>query len=189
MEPGKQPDWLDADALKSAAETIEAAVTDTGERLVDLSATSTVLLVFLRHSGCTFCREALSDIAASRSRAESAGIRIVLVHMGDEEGINQLLKELSLLNAISEEMRNRFFAIWLPILIGVFGEALPLAAFASSAASIRLTFDYDGQIQTKVAYDEGEESAIRYDAVSVLVESGGKSGTTSCQTRRISCRK
>ena len=83
MEPEKQPSWLDADALKSAAETIEAAVTETGERLVDLSEKSTVLLVFLRHSGCTFCREALSDIAASRARLADAGVRIVLVHMGD----------------------------------------------------------------------------------------------------------
>ncbi len=96
MEPGTEPAWLNSDALKSAAETIEAAVTQTGERLVDLSANSTVLLVFLRHSGCTFCREALSDIAASRARTEAAGVRIVLVHMGDWTGISHMLDKYGL---------------------------------------------------------------------------------------------
>ena len=92
MEAGIKSGRLDADALKIAAETIESATTQNGERLVDLAANSTVLLIFLRHSGCTFCREALADIAASRARAEKAGIRIVLVHMGDWTGISHLLK-------------------------------------------------------------------------------------------------
>jgi AhpC/TSA antioxidant enzyme len=50
----------------------------------------------LRHSGCTFCREALSAIAASRARAEEAGIRIVLVHMGDWAGMSHLLEKYNL---------------------------------------------------------------------------------------------
>jgi len=42
--------------------------------------------VFLRHFGCTFCREALADVAAARERLEAAGARVTLVHMaGDRE--------------------------------------------------------------------------------------------------------
>ncbi|MGP1310160.1 MAG: hypothetical protein ACTS27_08185, partial [Phycisphaerales bacterium] len=39
-----------------------------------------LLLVFLRHAGCTFCREALADVAKRRRRIENAKVRIVLVH-------------------------------------------------------------------------------------------------------------
>lgn len=61
------------------------AVTQSGDTLAALSAASPVLVVFLRHAGCTFCREALSDIGHSRAAIESTGARIVLVHMGDME--------------------------------------------------------------------------------------------------------
>ncbi|OFW44936.1 MAG: hypothetical protein A3J29_18235 [Acidobacteria bacterium RIFCSPLOWO2_12_FULL_67_14b] len=38
------------------------------------------LVVFLRSFGCTFCREAMADIAAVRSEIEAAGASIVFVH-------------------------------------------------------------------------------------------------------------
>jgi peroxiredoxin len=53
--------------------------------LDELTRLSPVLLVFLRHAGCTFCREALSDLAERREEIEKAGTRLVLVHMGTEE--------------------------------------------------------------------------------------------------------
>ena len=59
--------------------------TNMGVTLDEVSRISPVLLVFLRHAGCTFCREALADIAEQRKEIESAGARIVLVHMGPEE--------------------------------------------------------------------------------------------------------
>lgn len=43
-----------------------------------------VLLVFLRHTGCMFCREALSDLAERQVEIEDEGARLVLVHMGHE---------------------------------------------------------------------------------------------------------
>jgi len=60
---------------------MESMITNKGERLIDLSFRKPVLLVFLRHFGCTFCREALSDIARSRKSIENMGIDIVFVHM------------------------------------------------------------------------------------------------------------
>ena len=58
--------------------------TNAGTTLAELSEESPVLLVLLRHEGCTFCRNAMSDIARSRSQIEKLGTRIVLGHMGTE---------------------------------------------------------------------------------------------------------
>lgn len=55
-----------------------------GRSLEELSRGRSCLVVFLRHSGCTFCREALADIKAAREELESRGVLPVLVHMGDE---------------------------------------------------------------------------------------------------------
>lgn len=61
------------------------ARTEDGQTLDELSRENPVLLVFLRHAGCPFCREALSDLARQRRRIERMGIQIVLVHMGSSE--------------------------------------------------------------------------------------------------------
>ena len=74
----------------AAARLLEQVQTEAGHRLVDLTEQSPVLLVFLRHAGCTFCREALSDIAEIRPALEAAGTRIVLVHMGDQAAMQTL---------------------------------------------------------------------------------------------------
>jgi peroxiredoxin len=57
----------------------------TGETLAEITAKSSVLLVFLRHFGCTFCREAVEEISRKRSTIESAGTRLAFVHLGTEE--------------------------------------------------------------------------------------------------------
>ncbi len=56
-------------------------VTNRGMTLHELSEVQPVLLVFLRHFGCTFCREALADISKERSNIEKMGTKIVFVHM------------------------------------------------------------------------------------------------------------
>jgi peroxiredoxin len=82
--------------VSGVASVLERASTDSGERLVDLVQACPVLLVFLRHAGCTFCREAVSDIAKVRGEIESNGTRIVLVHLADRSGIEQLVQRHSL---------------------------------------------------------------------------------------------
>lgn len=56
-----------------------------GESIASLSSDRPVLVVFLRHSGCTFCREALQDLSDQRGKIEAGGACIVVVHMGDNE--------------------------------------------------------------------------------------------------------
>lgn len=64
---------------------LENTPTSSGDSLAALSQKSPVLLVLLRHEGCPFCRNAMSDMARLRDRIENAGTRIVLGHMGSAE--------------------------------------------------------------------------------------------------------
>lgn len=58
---------------------------NSGLSLAEMARQSPVLLIFLRHFGCSFCREAISDIARQRKRLENRGVRIVFVHMAPEK--------------------------------------------------------------------------------------------------------
>lgn len=96
--------------------------TQDGMTLDELSRLSPVLLVFLRHAGCTFCREALADLAAKRHEIEQAGARVVLVHMGTEEHGAKFFARYGLENAqrISDPERALYRAFGLPR--GSFGD-------------------------------------------------------------------
>lgn len=72
------------------------AKTDQGLSLNDMSHSWPTLLIFLRHTGCMFCRETLGDIAAQRSRIEAAGTRMVLVHMSREQTVTRLVHRYGL---------------------------------------------------------------------------------------------
>ena len=63
-----------------------------GESLYELSKQRDVLLVCVRHSGCTFCREALDDLARQRVAIQQAGAWPVVVHMGTMEQGADLLR-------------------------------------------------------------------------------------------------
>ena len=72
---------LRAEARALSPALLAAAQDQHGQSLASHQAGRPVLLVFLRHFGCTFCREALADLARERSAIEADGTRIVLVHM------------------------------------------------------------------------------------------------------------
>ena len=76
--------------------SLERFVTQDGVTLAALSGEGPVLLVLLRHLGCTFCRETLADIAAQRHAIESAGARIVFAHMGEDERTRYLFERYRL---------------------------------------------------------------------------------------------
>lgn len=67
-----------------------------GVSILEHSRLRPVLLVFLRHVGCTFCREALADLAARRASIEATGTQIILVHMGREESAEAILQKYKL---------------------------------------------------------------------------------------------
>ena len=70
--------------------------TSAGKTLGELSREKPVLLVFLRHFGCIFCREALKDIAGKRKSFEDRNVNIVLVHMADNETAESYFKKYKL---------------------------------------------------------------------------------------------
>jgi hypothetical protein len=82
--------------LKRTTQSPADALTQSGDKIMDLSAASPVLLVFLRHAGCSFCRETLGDLAHERGVIERAGIRIILVHMGETAALDALLLKYGL---------------------------------------------------------------------------------------------
>ncbi|MGE5194609.1 MAG: SelL-related redox protein [Deltaproteobacteria bacterium] len=67
--------------LEMAPEVLTGAKTQKGESLDELSRRAPVLVVFLRHSGCPFCRQALADVSEKRQAISAAGAQIALVHL------------------------------------------------------------------------------------------------------------
>jgi len=78
------------------ADLLNSLRTQTGESLDELSRKSPVLVVFLRHCGCTFAREALDDVAQQRAAITAAGTNIVLVHMQTEADAKELFTRYKL---------------------------------------------------------------------------------------------
>jgi peroxiredoxin len=55
-----------------------------GESILQISQASPVLLVFLRHLGCTFCRSMLHDLKEQLPLIESLNVQVGFVHMSPE---------------------------------------------------------------------------------------------------------
>ncbi len=70
--------------------------TNQGQSLQEITDQDPTLLIFLRHFGCTFCKEALWEISEKRSEIEAQGTRIILVHMVEEECAVTKLKQFQL---------------------------------------------------------------------------------------------
>jgi len=84
------------DNLQLEEELLDEIVTNQGKSLAEHSQDQPILLVFLRHFGCTFCREALGDIAARRGFFQEQGAEIILVHMSDFQTAEKYFKEYKL---------------------------------------------------------------------------------------------
>lgn len=60
---------------------LQHTTTTAGRPLLPITAERPSLIVFLRHFGCTFCREAVSDLARTRAAIEEVAT-LVVVHLG-----------------------------------------------------------------------------------------------------------
>jgi len=79
-----QTDSREQPAPKNLQDALAGAHTQSGVSLLDLSKKSPLLVVLLRHLGCTFCREALADLKERRAELEQSGVQIVLVQMAPD---------------------------------------------------------------------------------------------------------
>ncbi len=57
-----------------------------------------ILLVFLRHFGCTFCREALHDLSMKKESYENEGVKLLFVHMADNEDADSFFTKYRISN-------------------------------------------------------------------------------------------
>lgn len=75
-----------------------------GSSLYDLSMESPILVVFLRHFGCIFCRESLQDLAKKQAQLSLKGIKLVFVHMSDDQTAASYFEEYGIedYNSISD---------------------------------------------------------------------------------------
>lgn len=91
---------------------LQSAITDRGETLWDLSQKQPTFVLFIRHSGCTFCREALADLKKQAEALRSRGWQLVVIHMSPPEDGRALLDRFGLTDvaAISDPARRLFRA-------------------------------------------------------------------------------
>lgn len=75
-----------------------------GRSVLEISGEQPVLLVFLRHFGCTFCREALQDLSNKLLEIDRHGAKLVLVHMSDKETSDKYFTKynLSRIDSVSD---------------------------------------------------------------------------------------
>jgi len=77
------------DAIYEPSLTPEAAMERAhdqyGLSIAERSASEPVMIVFLRHLGCTFCRETLRDLERQQHAITKQGCELVIVHMSEED--------------------------------------------------------------------------------------------------------
>lgn len=99
--------------------------TQYGVTLDELTKLTPVLLVFLRHVGCTFCREALKDLAEQRQAIEAEGVRIAVVFMARDERAGEAMASYGLedINRVSDPQQHvyRAFGLCKGRLLELFG--------------------------------------------------------------------
>lgn len=79
-------------------DTLEEMQTNFGENLLRLTHKHPIMLVFLRHFGCVFCKAAMVEIAEKRKEFESGGVEIVFVHMSDTKTAKEYFDKFKLPN-------------------------------------------------------------------------------------------
>ena len=78
----------DATSRDEVVLALASVRTESGRSLLELVEASPVLLIFLRHFGCSFCRQAISDISELKDELERRGVRPVFVHLGTPGGLS-----------------------------------------------------------------------------------------------------
>lgn len=75
----------------SEPDPIETIESQMGQTVIQASMKFPLMLVFLRHAGCTFCRQTLWDLQLHRDEILNLEVNVALVHMGSPmEGTTML---------------------------------------------------------------------------------------------------
>ncbi len=73
--------------------------TNKGYDLADMAGQNPVLLIFLRHFGCIFCRESLYDIGQEQEFFQKRSVSLVFVHMDSNEQAQSYFQKYGLTDA------------------------------------------------------------------------------------------
>lgn len=97
------------------SELLSIMTTNTGQSLLSLSQSKPTLVVFLRHFGCQFCREAMDDISKVLPQIKKLNKDLVLVHMAENTIAEDYFKRFNLNNAkhVSDPMCRYYAAFGL----------------------------------------------------------------------------
>lgn len=89
--------------------------TNTGNSVLEMAERQPLMLFFLRHTGCPFCRESLARLAKLRRQIEESGTTLVLVHMSGDSHARKFLSRFGLddVPVISDPRRSLYRAFGL----------------------------------------------------------------------------
>lgn len=87
---------VEEDSSLSFQEQLAEAKSSAGENLLELSKRTQTLVVFLRHSGCTYCRETLDKLREGSEVFAKQNTLIAIVHMGPSSDGEALAKQYQL---------------------------------------------------------------------------------------------
>lgn len=76
---------LEDSSPKRFHDLIKLVRTNQGDTILNLSEKNDVLLVFIRHFGCMFCRETVSELSKLSKKIEERKLKLVFVHMSDPD--------------------------------------------------------------------------------------------------------
>lgn len=110
-------------------QALRTSVLASGCNLLDLSFQSPLLLVCVRHFGCTYCRETLADLALQKDTIRHAGLTPIVVHMGSSEQAEPMLVRFGLgeIDHVCDPDRRLFRALELPF--GTLGQLISVKTF------------------------------------------------------------
>jgi thiol-disulfide isomerase/thioredoxin len=87
------------DQILDVSQALRHAYTQHGSPLSEMSHEAPLLVVFLRHFGCPFCRETLADVARLRMQLADEGAEVVFVHMATDQEAAVFLRDYGMPDA------------------------------------------------------------------------------------------
>jgi peroxiredoxin len=75
---------------------LEMMKTQNNTSILSISTQKPIMLVFLRHFGCQFCREAMDDLSKLRPKLAGQNTELIFVHMGENEVAEDYFRKYNL---------------------------------------------------------------------------------------------
>jgi peroxiredoxin len=90
---------------------LSVMTTQNSASVLEIANQQPTLLIFLRHFGCQFCREAMDDLSKLRPRLNALNTELVLVHMAEKTIAETYFKKFNLLGVSHiSDPKSRFYA-------------------------------------------------------------------------------